>query len=150
MVSKKSVTLLVVSRKSPFLRIYTFIISDPLTKFRKWKFRNFGRKKGVPPLQQDFFSFFSRERYCLRIYTFIISDPLTKFRKWKFRNFGRKKGVPPLQQDFHQDFRSFPWKFKFSNFDNIENWKRFDFTQEMVRKLKIFTLTHRKVLVLEI
>ena len=35
-------------------------------------------------------------------------------------NFGRKKGVPPLQQDFHQDFRSFPWKFKFSN---LQYWK---------------------------
>ena len=44
------------------LRIYAFIISDPLTRFRKWKFANFGREKGVTPLQQDFredFGFFS-------------------------------------------------------------------------------------------
>ena len=34
------------------LRIYTFIISDPLTSFRKWKLPNFGREKGFPPLQQ--------------------------------------------------------------------------------------------------
>ena len=49
---------------SDSLRIYAFIISDPLTRFRKCKFPNFGREKGVPPLQQDFhqdFRFFSLE-----------------------------------------------------------------------------------------
>ena len=35
------------------LRIYTFIISDPLTRFIKWKFPNFGKEKGVRPLQHD-------------------------------------------------------------------------------------------------
>ena len=60
---------------------------------------------------------------CLRIHTFIISDPLRRFRKWKFPNFGREKSVRPFQQDFHQYFRFFPWKSKFCNFDNIENWK---------------------------
>ena len=38
------------------------MISDPLTRFRKWKFPNFVREKGVPPIQQDFlqdFRFFS-------------------------------------------------------------------------------------------
>ena len=38
----------------------------------------------------------------------------------------------------------------FWNIENIENWKRFDFTQKMVRKLKIFTVSHRKAIVLEI
>ena len=38
----------------------------------------------------------------------------------------------------------------FWNVDNIENWKIFDFTQKMPGKLKNFTLSHRKVLVLEI
>ena len=35
-------------------------------------------------------------------------------------------------------------------FDNIENWKRFYFTQELARKLKHFALSHRKVLFREI
>ena len=64
--SKKSFKLLVVSNTTPFFRscpdnlfpwlsenLY-FHISDPLTRFRKWKFPNFGREKGGPPLQQDF------------------------------------------------------------------------------------------------
>ena len=67
-----------------------------------------------------------------------------------FLIFGREKGVSPFQQDFHQDFRFFPLKPMFWNVDNIENWKRFDFTQKKVRKLKIFTPSHRKVLILEI
>ena len=43
-----------------------------------------------------------------------------------------------------------PSKAKFWNVDNIENWKRFNFTQKMVGKLKMFTPSHRKVLILEI
>ena len=38
----------------------------------------------------------------------------------------------------------------FWNVDNIENWKGFHFTPKMARKLKNFTLNHRKVLVVEI
>ena len=100
MVSKKSVALLVVSRKSPFvcrfaiifvqgcLRIYTFIISDPLTKFRKWKFRNFGRKKGVPPLQQDFHQDFRSfpENSSFPILTILkIGKDLILHKKWSHR-----------------------------------------------------------------
>ena len=76
MVSEKSFILLVVSSTTPFfavlaimfgldcLRIYAFIVFNPLTRFRKWKFPNFGREKGDPPLQRDFqqdFRFFSLE-----------------------------------------------------------------------------------------
>ena len=66
---------------------------------------------------------------------FYISDALARFRKWKFPNFGREKGGPPLQ--LSQRFSGFfPWKSKFWNADNIENRKRFDFTQKLARKLK--------------
>ena len=41
-------------RGTPTFITPTFIISDPLIKFRKLKFLNFGREKGVPPFQQDF------------------------------------------------------------------------------------------------
>ena len=80
-------------------------------------------------------------------HTFIISDPLTRFRRWKFTNFDPEKGVPPLQQHFNHDFNFF---FRENpniyNADNIENWKRFYFTQNMVRNFKIFTVIKRKVL----
>ena len=64
--------------------------------------------------------------------------------------FWQRKGWSSLTAGLSQRFSGFfPWKSKFWNFDNIENWKRFDFTQKMARKLKNFTLSHRKVLVLE-
>ena len=57
MVSEKNFTLLVVSSTTPFfevlaiifgqdcLRIYVFIISDPMTRFIKWKFPIFEHTK---------------------------------------------------------------------------------------------------------
>ena len=51
---------------------------------------------------------------------------------------------------FFRVFRSFSLKMKLWNVDNIENWKRFDFTQKMARKLKTFSQRNRKVLVIEI
>ena len=56
----------------------------------------------------------------------------------------------PYSSTFTKIFGFFPLKSKFWNVDNIENWKRFDFTQKIVRKLRIFTLSHRKGIVLEI
>ena len=38
----------------------------------------------------------------------------------------------------------------FWNVETIENWKRFDYTQKIVRKLNFFNLSHRKAIVLEI
>ena len=86
----------------------------------------------------------------LRIHTFIISDTLTRFRKLKFPNFGRKKSVRPFQQDFHQYFRFFPLKIQVLKFWQYWKLEKSDFTKNMERKLNLFTLSHRKVLDLEI
>ena len=40
------------------LRIHTFIIYDPMTRFRKWNISNFGREKSVRHFQQDFHQYF--------------------------------------------------------------------------------------------
>ena len=81
---------------------------------------------------------------------FHISDPLTRFRNGSFRILAEKRVVLTYSRTFTKIFVFFPWKSKFWNVDNIEHWKRFDFTQKMAKKLKIFTLSHRKVLLLEI
>ena len=87
---------------------------------------------------------------CLRIHTFIISDPLTRFKKWKFPNFGGDKSVRPFQQDFHQYFRFFPLNIQVLKFWQYWKLEKSDFTKKMERKLNLFTLSHRKVLDVEI
>ena len=62
----------------------------------------------------------------------------------KVTEFWQRKGCSSLTAGLSPRFSVF-W-----NVENIENWKRFDFTQKMVRKLKIFNLSHRKAIVLEI
>ena len=65
--------------------------------------------------------------------------------------FRQRKGYSSLTAGLAPGFSLFFLENpSFGIFDNIENWKRLDFTQKMVRKLKIFTLSHRKVLVPEI
>ena len=68
------------------LRIYTFIISDPLTRFRKLKFPIFGREKGVSHFQQDFhqdFVFFLLENPSFRMLTILkIGKDLILPKKW--------------------------------------------------------------------
>ena len=62
------------------LRIHTFIIYDPLTRFRIWNISNFGREKSVRPFQQDFvpiFSFFSLKIQVLKFWQY-----------WKLENSG--------------------------------------------------------------
>ena len=86
----------------------------------------------------------------LRIHTFIISDPLTRFRKWKFPNCGREKSVRPFQQKFRKYFRFFPLKIQVLKFWQYWKLEKSYFTQKMERKLNLFTLSHRKVLDLEI
>ena len=61
-----------------------------------------------------------------------------------------RKAFLLFSSTFTKIFDYFPWKSKFWNVDNIENWKSIDFTLKMVRKLKILTLSQRNVLVLEI
>ena len=87
---------------------------------------------------------------CLRIYTFIFLTPWQGLENGSFRILAEKRVVLTYSRTFTKIFVFFPWKSKFWNVDNIEHWKRFDFTQKMAKKLKIFTLSHRKVLLLEI
>ena len=68
---------------------------------------------------------------------------VSEFWQRKGRSF-LTAGLSPIFSVF------FPLKSKFWNVDNIENWKRFYFKQKLARKFKNFTLSHRKVLVLEI
>ena len=61
-----------------------------------------------------------------------------------------KRAFFRFSRTFTKIFGYFPWNSKFWNVDNIENWKSSEFTLKIVRKLKILTLSHRKVLVLEV
>ena len=87
---------------------------------------------------------------CLRIYTFIFLTPWKDLENGSFRILAEKRVVLPYSRTFTNIFVFFPWKSKFCNVDNIENWKIFYITQKLERKLKNFTLSQRKVLVLEI
>ena len=117
MVSEKSFTLPVVSSTTPFFAVLAIM---------------FG---------QD----------CLRIYAFIISDPLTRFRKWEFTNF-RKEGCSSLAAGLSPRLSGF---FSIENpsfgmFTTLKIGKDLILHKKMVRKLKMFTLSHRKAIVLEI
>ena len=62
------------------LRIHTFIIYDPLTRFRIWNISNFGREKSVRPFRQDFHQYF---RF------FPLKIQVLKFwQYWKLENSG--------------------------------------------------------------
>ena len=61
-----------------------------------------------------------------------------------------KRVFVPFQQDFHQYFRFFPLKIQVLKFWQYWKLEKSDITQNMERKLNLFTLSRRKVLDLEI
>ena len=100
------------------LRMYTFIISDPLTRFIKWKFPNFGREKGVPPLQQDFhqdFRFFSLKIQVLEFWQYWKLEKI-----WFYPKNGKK-----TQTIYSKSLKGISFSFltgNIGNFNEITPW----------------------------
>ena len=86
---------------------------------------------------------------CLRIYTFIFLTPWQGLENGSFRILADKRVVLPYSRTFTKIF-IFSLENPSFGMLTISKIGRFDFTQKMARKFKIFTLSHRKVIVLEI